>query len=97
MQARSDAGPLTDSARAASEGDESYHGPSKTGVPPAYVRGRARLARYLDISPRSVSRLISEGRIPFARLGHRLVIFRIADVDRALARLQSDGEQGGAR
>jgi len=46
---------------------------------------KAELARYLDVSPRTVDNYISSRRIPYIKIG-RLVRFRLADVERALKR-----------
>jgi excisionase family DNA binding protein len=47
---------------------------------------KAELAEFLGVSPRTVDNYVSARRIPFIKLGPRLVRFRLADVERALKR-----------
>jgi excisionase family DNA binding protein len=47
---------------------------------------KAELAEYLGVSPRTVDNYVSGRKIPFIKLGSRLIRFRLADVDRALKR-----------
>jgi predicted DNA-binding transcriptional regulator AlpA len=54
---------------------------------PGWLHGREALARWCGLAPRTISRLMAEGKLPHRRLSKRCVIFRIADVDRALSQL----------
>ena len=56
-------------------------------INPGWLTGRTQLHKYTGLSPRTISRLMAEGQIPHRRLSHKLVMFRITDVDRALASL----------
>ena len=44
------------------------------------------VARTFGFSPRTVENWVVQKKIPFLRLGHRTVRFRLADVRRALER-----------
>jgi len=63
-----------------------------------YIR-RKEAANYLGISIRTLSNLQSRRIIPFVRLGHRLTLFRIADLDRAMKRftIKAVGEETECR
>jgi len=50
-----------------------------------YLHGRKELSAYTGIGTRTISRLMVEGKIPYKRIGHNMVIFRISEVDAALA------------
>ncbi|SNC71564.1 DNA binding domain-containing protein, excisionase family [Kytococcus aerolatus] len=52
-------------------------------------------AEHLNVSPRTLRRMVSEGRIPAYRLGPRLIRFDVADLDAALRPIPTVG--GGAR
>jgi excisionase family DNA binding protein len=47
---------------------------------------KIELADYLRVSPRTIDYYIAGRKIPFIKLGPRLVRFRLADVERALKR-----------
>jgi excisionase family DNA binding protein len=47
---------------------------------------KAELAQHLQVCPRTVDYLMARRKIPFIKLGGRLVRFRLADVERALKR-----------
>jgi excisionase family DNA binding protein len=47
---------------------------------------KAELARHLQVCPRTVDYLMARRKIPFIKLGGRLVRFRLGDVERALTR-----------
>jgi excisionase family DNA binding protein len=51
----------------------------------AALATKAELARFLNVSPRTVDNYVASRKIPFLKLG-RLVRFRLADVERALKR-----------
>lgn len=51
-------------------------------------------AEYLAVSPRTLRRMVSEGRVPAYRLGARMLRFDRADLDAALTRVPTFG---GAR
>ena len=52
-----------------------------------WITGRKALGAYLGVSPRTVSRLVRDGQIPFRRISKKLLIFRCSDVDRAIERV----------
>lgn len=54
-------------------------------------------AQHLGVAPRTLRRMVSEGRVPAYRLGPRLVRFKIADLDAALNRIPTVAAGGGAR
>ena len=58
-----------------------------TQIQPGWLNGRAALRRYCGLSGRTISRLVSEGKLPHRRMGQKTLLFRIADVDRALQSL----------
>ena len=53
-------------------------------VKPGWLTGREQIRGYTGMSKRTISRLMAEGKIPCRRIGHRLVMVRISDLDRAL-------------
>ena len=62
---------------------------------PGYVR-RAAAARYLGISVRSLGNLQSRRVLPFAKLGSKTVLFKLSDLDAAVARFRQDAVGGEA-
>jgi excisionase family DNA binding protein len=56
-------------------------------IRPGWLTGRKQIGTYTGLHPRTVSRLLADGRIPHKRLGHKLVMVRISDLDAALGRL----------
>lgn len=61
----------TDNQRSANKGCDEYF-------------TRSELAKYLKISPRTVSLWQAQGRIPTLKLGRKCVRFRRRDIDEAL-------------
>ncbi len=59
----------------------------KPEVKPAWLTGRAQIGQHTGWSKRTVSRMLHDGIIPHKRLGHKLVMVRIADLDAALAKV----------
>ena len=59
-----------------------------------YIR-RKEAAKYLGISLRTLSNFQRRGIIPYVRIGHRLTLFRIPDLDRAMKRftIRAMGEE----
>lgn len=53
---------------------------------PGYLR-REDAARFLGVSLRTLATWQEERRIPFAKLSHRVCLFKIADLERAIDRL----------
>ena len=49
--------------------------------PPAYLRA-GQAAAYLGISRRHLHTLSKSGRVPFAKIGPKLVLFRRTDLDK---------------
>lgn len=60
---------------------------------PGYLR-RSGAAKYLGISVRSLADLQAKRMIAFSKLGARTVLFKISDLDAAVARFRQD-EIGG--
>jgi excisionase family DNA binding protein len=60
--------------------------PEGIDIPYPRPMTKAELAEYLGVSPRTVDNYVSGRKIPFIKLGSRLIRFRLADVDRALKR-----------
>ena len=56
-------------------------------IKPGWLTGRNQISQYTGHSKRTISRLIAEGKIPCKRLGHRLVMIRISELDAALERM----------
>jgi len=56
-------------------------------VLPGWVSGREDVAKYLGVSKRSISRWMKQGVLPHKRITSRLVMFRLQDLDRAVARM----------
>lgn len=56
-------------------------------IKPGWLTGREQVASYTGLSKRTVSRLMKDGRIPHRRLGYKLVMVRVADLDAALAKV----------
>lgn len=52
----------------------------------AYLRSDEVL-NYLPISRRTLERMKSRGLLPYVRVGARLILFKRADIDKALERL----------
>ena len=57
-------------------------------IQPGWLSGRKQLSDYCGLSPRTLSRWIKEGKIPHKRVGHKIILFRIRDIDRALENLE---------
>ena len=76
----------------------------RPGISPAKPKRRrckplllkaGQLARRLQISERSVQTLTARGVLPSIKLGDKLVRYRLADVDRALAAMSMPAEARG--
>jgi excisionase family DNA binding protein len=52
-----------------------------------YMR-KEDVAKYLGVTPRTISRLMRRKKLPFHKLSRRLVLFRLRDVDAAMDRLK---------
>lgn len=52
-----------------------------------YLR-RWEVAKYLQVSPRTLARWIVRGHIPYIRIGSRLMLFRRSDLDRTMERFK---------
>ena len=57
---------------------------SSRDIRPGWLTGRKQIADYTGLNPRTISRLLAHGRIPHKRIGHKLVMVRITDLDAAL-------------
>ena len=53
---------------------------------PAYLR-REAAARYLDVSPRTLSDWQARRVVPYVRAGRRCILFKRSDLDAAMDRL----------
>ncbi len=53
-------------------------------IKPGWLTGRKAISQYCGLSPRTISRLLADGQIPHRRLGHKLVMTRTEDLDKAL-------------
>lgn len=56
------------------------------GNPSRYMRA-PEAAAYLRVGRRTLSRWQCEGKVAFVRAGRKLILFRRADLDRAMDRL----------
>ena len=53
-------------------------------IKPGWLTGREQIAQYTGWSKRTASRMLASGKIPHRRLGHKLVMVRVVDLDAAL-------------
>lgn len=60
----------------------------KNQIPPAsdYLRGQREAAQYARVSTRTISDWQARRIVPFIKPGRKLVLFRKADIDAALAK-----------
>ena len=56
--------------------------------PSDYLRGHAEAARYARVSPRTISDWQKRRIVPFLKPARKVVLFRRADIDRALSRFE---------
>ena len=61
--------------------------PTSDTIRPGWLTGRKQISQYTGLNPRTVTRLLADGRIPHKRLGHRIVMVRVVDLDQALERI----------
>ncbi len=59
------------------------HAVETCGMKPGYLR-REDAARFLGVSLRTLAEWQAERRIPFAKLSHRVCLFKIADLERTV-------------
>lgn len=52
-------------------------------------------AQHLGVAPRTLRRMVAEGRVPAYRLGPRMVRFKVADLDGALRPIPTAAGGGG--
>jgi hypothetical protein len=52
-----------------------------------YLR-KSEAARYLGIAERTLSAWMTRRLVPYVKVSHRVVMFRIADLDRAMERFR---------
>ena len=64
---------------------------ASANIPRGYYR-KHEAAGYLGISRRTLGNLMRAGKIPYTRLTGRLVLFRIAALDKALEQYQIGGK-----
>ena len=55
-------------------------------IEPAYIR-RADAMKYLGISARTLTDWQNRRIVPFAKVSHRVVLFKKTDLDKAIARM----------
>ncbi len=56
-------------------------------IRPGWLTGRKQISTYTGLHPRTISRLLADGRLPAKRIGHKLIMIRVADLDTALERI----------
>jgi len=59
---------------------------NKTFTKPGYLR-REEAAKYLNVSLRTLATWQRRRLVPFAKVSHRVCLFKVADLDRAIGRL----------
>jgi excisionase family DNA binding protein len=52
---------------------------------PGFVKKR-EIARFLNVSPRTIDKWIADRRIPYIKVNPRLNLFRLRDVEKALTK-----------
>jgi hypothetical protein len=63
----------------------------RKSVQPGYLVGYAELGEYIKgASLKTLRRWVKDGKIPHRRDSHKLIIFRITDVDNALRAMQAE-------
>ncbi|TPJ97101.1 hypothetical protein FJ959_18055 [Mesorhizobium sp. B2-2-4] len=55
----------------------------------------AKVAIALDVSPNSVLQMVEEGLLPRPRVWRRRKLWRVAEIDAALAEWPTDGDEEG--
>ncbi|MCX6995902.1 MAG: helix-turn-helix domain-containing protein [Kiritimatiellaeota bacterium] len=66
-----------------------------TAILPGYLHGRTAACQYLGgMSKRTLAVFMRQRKLPHMKLGHRTVLFRIADLDRALAKFRIEAVGG---
>jgi len=56
------------------------------GMRPGFLR-REDAAKYLGVSLRTLALWQSEHRIPYAKMSHRVCLFKVADLEKCIDRL----------
>lgn len=62
---------------------------------PGWVRGRSAAASYLGVSERTISAWVAEGVLQGQRIGRRMTLFRLRDLDEVVEKLA--GDNAGSR
>ncbi|MER8786841.1 hypothetical protein [Mesorhizobium sp. M0522] len=62
---------------------------------PRLAMSLTKVAIALDVSPTSVMQMVEEGLLPRPRVWRRRKLWRVAEIDAALAEWPTDGEQQG--
>lgn len=52
-----------------------------------YMR-KAAVAEYLGVTVQTVSKLMRQKKLPFHKLSHKLVLFRLRDIDAAMDKFE---------
>ena len=63
---------------------------SEIKITPAYMKA-GQAAEYMGISRRFLHDLSKRGRIPYARLGQKVLLYKKADLDKVIAKLTVGG------
>ena len=67
--------------------DDSTTGKGRSEIRPGYLR-KEQAAEYLNISIRTLSDWMRRRIVPFSKISHRICLFRITDLDRAMDRFR---------
>ncbi|TPN16196.1 hypothetical protein FJ973_05750 [Mesorhizobium sp. B2-1-3] len=66
-----------------------------TATVPRMAMSLAKVAIALDVSPNSVLQMVEEGLLPRPRVWRRRKLWRLAEIDAALAEWPTDGDEEG--
>ncbi|TPM66282.1 hypothetical protein FJ965_14015 [Mesorhizobium sp. B2-2-1] len=66
-----------------------------TATVPRMAMSLAKVAIALDVSPNSVLQMVEEGLLPRPRVWRRRKLWRVAEIDAALAEWPTDGDEEG--
>lgn len=58
-----------------------------TANPPAFLRKR-EAAKYLSVSPRTLTAWMRRGILPYAKPAHKITLFSVRDLERTVARFR---------
>jgi hypothetical protein len=66
---------------------------NKPLVPPGYVR-KLGAARFCGVSQRTISSWQAKRLIPFVKISHRICLFKLTDLEKALDRMKTRAISG---